>query len=117
MGQTNDEIRWELENNREPLENLSPCLVPINETLRKPSGEVWYFTLGFDHGEHGGKGFVEILGTYRDARAEMCRRYGTGWSFQYDWESFKEQPKKYRLYRVAKYLARKSAEDTGTTGG
>lgn len=46
----------------------------------------WIFTFGFGQ-EHDGVGmknkFVRIHGTFDEARAEMIRRFGKTWAFQY----------------------------------
>ncbi len=44
----------------------------------------WIFTFGVDTplGHH----FVRIQGTYAEARAEIIRRYGSKWAFQYQSE-------------------------------
>lgn len=41
----------------------------------------WIFTFGSGQ-PHAGH-FVRIKGTYEEARAEMFRRYGSRWAFQY----------------------------------
>lgn len=58
----------------------------------------WYFTFGFGHAH--ANGYVKIHGTYSEARAEMNRRYGGRWAFQYDERSFAEQPEQYGLRLV-----------------
>ncbi len=47
----------------------------------------WIFTFGFDHelaGESLARRFVRIRGTHEEARAEMLRRFGRKWAFQYE---------------------------------
>jgi hypothetical protein len=41
----------------------------------------YYFTWGFGQGHD--NCFIKIYGTYDSARAEMARRFGTKWAFQY----------------------------------
>ncbi len=42
----------------------------------------WYFTFGYGQ-NHGPRGYAVFWGTYSSARAEMVRRYGSKWAFQY----------------------------------
>lgn len=46
------------------------------------SEQSWYFSFCYDS-ENASK-YVEIFGTYENARMEMFRRYGTAWAFQYE---------------------------------
>jgi len=41
----------------------------------------WYFTFGYAH-RHPGC-YTVIYGTFAEARAEMVRRHGREWAFQY----------------------------------
>lgn len=41
----------------------------------------WYFTFGV--GNPNKQKFVKINGTFKSARDEMYRRFGTKWAFQY----------------------------------
>lgn len=55
--------------------------------------ENWYFTFGIgqEHAHH----YVKISGTFGEARAEMFRRYGPHWAFQYseeEWNEMKTDP-------------------------
>lgn len=43
----------------------------------------WYFTFGVGDEENGGT-YVVIRGTSKSSRAEMLRRFGRKWAFQYD---------------------------------
>ena len=48
----------------------------------------WIFTFGYGHshpqtGASLAKCFIRIRGTYESARAEMLRRFGTRWAYQY----------------------------------
>lgn len=48
----------------------------------------WIFTFGFGHshpvtGASLAKCFIRIRGTYESSRAEMLRRFGTRWAYQY----------------------------------
>jgi hypothetical protein len=47
----------------------------------------WIFTFGFGHTDENGaplrNKYVRIIGTHDDARAEMVRRWGRQWAFQY----------------------------------
>lgn len=42
----------------------------------------WYFTWGFNQGYD--NCYTVIHGTYYEARAEMTRRFGKSWGFQYE---------------------------------
>jgi hypothetical protein len=55
----------------------------INELRKevKPVRKNWYFTFGVGQ-ENVGK-YVKIFGTCDEARAEMMRRHGRAWAFQY----------------------------------
>lgn len=57
----------------------------------------WIFTFGCGQ-EHAGH-YVKIHGTYSEARAEMFRRYGDQWCWQYDADEYfsKEGPKEKEL--------------------
>lgn len=55
----------------------------------------WIFTFGVGH-KHAGH-YVRIKGTYEDARAEMMRRYGRAWAWQYsikEWERMENDPER-----------------------
>lgn len=48
----------------------------------------WIFTFGYDHfhpltGAPLARCFIRIRGTRESARAEMLRRFGTRWAYQY----------------------------------
>lgn len=58
----------------------------------------WYFTFGGGHPHP--YGYVKIQGTFSEARAEMVRRHGVKWAFQYDDKGFEGQVEKYGLYEV-----------------
>ena len=47
----------------------------------KDEKQEWYFTFGQGHSHP--NGYVKIYGTHGSARAEMVRRYGPRWAFQY----------------------------------
>lgn len=54
--------------------------------------EKWIFTFGYGQ-RHAGH-YVVIEGTYDSARAEMFKRYGPEWAFQYSveqWENYKKK--------------------------
>lgn len=48
----------------------------------------WVFTFGMGH-EHRGH-YVRIHGTFSEARAEMVRRFGSEWAFQYSEDAWQE---------------------------
>ena len=48
----------------------------------------WVFTFGMGH-EHRGH-YVRIYGTFSEARAEMTRRFGSEWAFQYSEDAWQE---------------------------
>lgn len=48
----------------------------------------WVFTFGCGHRNRGH--YVRIYGTFEGARAEMVRRYGREWAFQYTQEQWDE---------------------------
>lgn len=51
------------------------------EMAKKELPQDWFFSFGYNHA-HPQK-FVRIHGTQNAARAEMFRRYGAKWAFQY----------------------------------
>ena len=48
----------------------------------------WIFTFGCGQ-KNAGK-YVQIDGTYDEARSEMIERFGHSWAFQYSLEEWKE---------------------------
>ena len=53
----------------------------------------WYFTFGC--GQERAGHYVQIFGTFGEARVEMFRRYGSRWAFQYSekqWNEMKNDP-------------------------
>ena len=53
----------------------------------------WVFTFG--SGQANAGHYVRIKGSYEDARAEMIRRHGLSWAFQYDakdWDEWEQDP-------------------------
>ena len=51
----------------------------------------WYvFTFGYGQ-EHKGK-FVRFYGTYGEAQAQMCDRFGDKWAFQYRMDEWLRSP-------------------------
>lgn len=55
--------------------------------------QYWIFTFGCGQ-PHAGK-YVKIKGSFDEARAEMIKRYGKEWAFQYSaesWEKMKNDP-------------------------
>lgn len=42
----------------------------------------WIFTFGLGLFNNPAR-FIKVRGTYEGARAEVCRRFGTKWAFQY----------------------------------
>ena len=58
------------------------------------------FTFGFAHAHP--NGFVRITApTYKECRAEMARRYGNKWAFDYSEEQIADQMKRFpKMYEV-----------------
>lgn len=55
--------------------------------------QYWIFTFGC--GQKGAGTAVKIAGTYEEARAKMCSKYGSKWAFQYseeEWSEYKSDP-------------------------
>ena len=52
--------------------------------------QYWIFTFGCGH-ENAGK-YVKIAGSFGEARAKMCEKYGTAWAFQYSEEEWANNP-------------------------
>lgn len=64
-----------------------------NNVISKERPKWWYFTFGCGQ-KHEGH-YVKIRGTYSEARAKMCEKYGIAWAFQYsesEWEETKNDP-------------------------
>lgn len=66
----------------------------------------WYFTFG--HGTNLKNNYVCVVvepteedpSGYGTARKEMVEHHGTNWAFQYDWEVFEDQIKRFGLTAV-----------------
>lgn len=62
-----------------------------NTPLQEPEPEWWIFTFGCGQ-EHAGY-YVRVFGTYGEARAKMCEKYGDKWAFQYsavEWDGWSQ---------------------------
>jgi hypothetical protein len=53
--------------------------------MSAPDSREWIFTFGHGHTPNQNY-FVRITGTFEGARLEMFRRFGRGWSMQYESE-------------------------------
>lgn len=60
------------------------------------NGMIWIFTFGSGQALEGKA--IAIHGDHASARAEMIRRYGEKWAFQYslkDWKEIENDPNRY----------------------
>lgn len=69
--------------------------------------ETWFFTFGMNHlhPEYGfsmGHYFVEVHGTFSEAREKMVEKYGTKWAFQYKRAEFEPAYCELGCYEVIK---------------